>query len=381
DNAGVEGKAWPSLVGLEQKTCLDRKTIVKALDWLEEIGLLLDTAERKGATKQVKVYRLNGLDAGERHYVYRVRHLATGEYYLGVRSTWGEPAHDDAYYGSGQWPIRMRREKQPLTKDILATFKERRHAEHYETEAILAVMADPLNRNEHSGSYPVSELLKSGENGTVPKVEQFQLSGGTVPFFPETVPKTEHGTQRTQKEPKVEGKGGSTPPPRRTRKEKDPTPTAATWEAYAAGFKKVHGVEPMRNARAMGLLSQVVARVGAENAPVVAGFFFTCRNPYYPKVKHDAAVLLADCEKLLVELRQQSGGGQRAPERAEVFFEGPSGTRNRLDTYPVGDPEAIAKIALRAYAQSLKRRGSLYLIVAIGAKEARYSLAELEATT
>ena len=59
DNAGNEGIAWPSLKEIESKTCLNRKTILKALDELEECGVLIDTGERKGITKQVKVYKLN----------------------------------------------------------------------------------------------------------------------------------------------------------------------------------------------------------------------------------------------------------------------------------------------------------------------------------
>ncbi len=63
--ADPEGVAWPSVAALEVMTCLDRKTIIAAIDALEGDGLLCDTGRRKGATANVKVYRL-AIPAGDR---------------------------------------------------------------------------------------------------------------------------------------------------------------------------------------------------------------------------------------------------------------------------------------------------------------------------
>lgn len=53
--------AYPSLQWLCDFSDLDRKTVIAALDRLMEIGLIEDTQERRGRTKQVKVYRLTVL--------------------------------------------------------------------------------------------------------------------------------------------------------------------------------------------------------------------------------------------------------------------------------------------------------------------------------
>lgn len=190
DNADHKGMAWPSLKAIQEKTCLDRKTIIASLDYLEKIGTLLDTGERVGRTHQVKVYRLNGLDTEERrhYYVYRVSRLDTGEFYIGMRTT-SEQIEKDSYLGSGKWPIDMQRKKVPLVKEILASFREPEEAARYESQAIRAALTDPLCKNT--------------KNGTVPKTERFRFSQETVPFFPRNSPK--NGTRNlhgTVKEPK-----------------------------------------------------------------------------------------------------------------------------------------------------------------------------------
>lgn len=58
DYASECGTCWPSTDTLCRKTCLDRKTVVAALDSLLEAGLIFDTGKRSGATAQIKVYRL-----------------------------------------------------------------------------------------------------------------------------------------------------------------------------------------------------------------------------------------------------------------------------------------------------------------------------------
>lgn len=55
--ANETGLAWPSIAHLCEVTSQDRKTVIKALDNLERSGHISDTGERKGATKQIKVYQ------------------------------------------------------------------------------------------------------------------------------------------------------------------------------------------------------------------------------------------------------------------------------------------------------------------------------------
>lgn len=54
---------WPSIDALEQKTSLDRKTIVAAIADLEAWGLLRDTGRRAGKTRQIPVYVVNANNA------------------------------------------------------------------------------------------------------------------------------------------------------------------------------------------------------------------------------------------------------------------------------------------------------------------------------
>lgn len=54
-----DGLAWPSIKWLVEWTDLNRKTIITALQDLEAAGFIADSGVRKGATMQVKAYRLN----------------------------------------------------------------------------------------------------------------------------------------------------------------------------------------------------------------------------------------------------------------------------------------------------------------------------------
>lgn len=61
DRAGEDHTCFPSYERLTKDTLLNRKTIVKVISELIGLQLIQDTGERKGATRQVKVYRLTGV--------------------------------------------------------------------------------------------------------------------------------------------------------------------------------------------------------------------------------------------------------------------------------------------------------------------------------
>ena len=65
DRAGEDHCCYPSMKRLEVDTQIERKTVLKVIAELVKDGLIADTGERKGITKQVKVYKLVGINGRE----------------------------------------------------------------------------------------------------------------------------------------------------------------------------------------------------------------------------------------------------------------------------------------------------------------------------
>lgn len=118
-----EGILYPSVERLTQDLSQDRKTVVKNLKGLIELGLLADTGRRIGQTKSIIVYQLIGVpDASKFFYTYKLTRPDTGEYYVGARASLTSPEFD-SYYGSGQWPRDMKDRNVFLEKEILEQFE------------------------------------------------------------------------------------------------------------------------------------------------------------------------------------------------------------------------------------------------------------------
>lgn len=62
DMCGADFTTYPSIAALAEATELDKKTVQASLQHLMAIGLILDTGERRGRTKQIPVYRLIGVE-------------------------------------------------------------------------------------------------------------------------------------------------------------------------------------------------------------------------------------------------------------------------------------------------------------------------------
>lgn len=90
-------------------------------------------------------------------------------------------------------------------------------------------------------------------------------------------------------------------PQKKSETPKAESKTFAIWVSYSTAYLNRYGVDPVRNAKVNGQLSQVVDRIGAEEAPHVASFFVSHQNAYYVKQMHSADLLLKDCEKLRTE--------------------------------------------------------------------------------
>ena len=65
DRSGEDHKCYPSNKRLAEDTVLNIKTVQKVVNELIELGLVLDTGERKGHTKQVRVLQLIGVTSRE----------------------------------------------------------------------------------------------------------------------------------------------------------------------------------------------------------------------------------------------------------------------------------------------------------------------------
>lgn len=65
DRAGEDHRCYPSNKRLAEDTVLNLKTVQKVVNELIELGLIFDTGERKGHTKQVRVLQLIGVNSRE----------------------------------------------------------------------------------------------------------------------------------------------------------------------------------------------------------------------------------------------------------------------------------------------------------------------------
>lgn len=75
-------------------------------------------------------------------------------------------------------------------------------------------------------------------------------------------------------------------------------PSAAVWLAYRAAYEERYHTAPVRNATVNGQLRNLVARLGAEEAPLVAVFYVASQDPLFVKAKHGVGVLLNQCEAI-----------------------------------------------------------------------------------
>lgn len=238
DYANYELCAYPSIKALTIKTSLNRKTVCSALSQLVQMGYLLDTGNRVGATKQVIVYKLNGVPShleSQYHYVYRLTHPTTGEFYVGCRSSYEDP-EIDKYMGSGIWAMAMRKKGVPLTKEIVATFGTRVEANAYELQVICKLIIDPLCRNQQT--LPKTVFFNSPVNGTL-QAGKSPIYGSKESHIRDTEP---------PKEPSEDVKDYSSTTAKNGKKEKSKEPKNPDQpiliEQWVTLFKTHHGRPP-----------------------------------------------------------------------------------------------------------------------------------------
>lgn len=129
------------------------------------------------------------------------------------------------------------------------------------------------------------------------------------------------------RKPKTAGNtlaAGVQAPPTARRRTGDPPATAEAWQAYAVAFLGRYGVEPVRNATVNGQMAQFVKRLGADEAPLVAGFFVGHNGAAYVRLGHSVGAMLKDAEKLRTEWvtrRQITSTGAMQADRTQTNFD------------------------------------------------------------
>lgn len=84
---------------------------------------------------------------------------------------------------------------------------------------------------------------------------------------------------------------------------------------YAAAFKERYGEFPVRNAKSNALLKQLVGRLGAPEAPPVAGYYVGLNDKLYAGSGHCLTLLVRDAEKIRTLWKQGATGTTEAPSK------------------------------------------------------------------
>lgn len=77
--------------------------------------------------------------------------------------------------------------------------------------------------------------------------------------------------------------------------------TGELWASYSSAYQTRYGAAPVRNAKVNGQLSQLLKRIGADEAPGVAAWYVSSNNRFYVQKRHSVDCLLADAEGLRTE--------------------------------------------------------------------------------
>ena len=142
DCANDEGLAWPSIATIARKSGVSERTVQRSIRSGEKAGLIRREevfgkgckyyftpnqalkAEKKQPKVEVPVEPMQGYLPAESHYIYRIDHFETGEFYVGARSCYGLP-DDDSYMGSGVWVKERLSAGSSLSKTIVRSLESR----------------------------------------------------------------------------------------------------------------------------------------------------------------------------------------------------------------------------------------------------------------
>ncbi len=116
------------------------------------------------------------------------------------------------------------------------------------------------------------------------------------------------------------------------------------WEAYRSAYLTRYGVEPVRNAMTNANCSQLVKRLGADDAQAVVRFYLTHGKAYYTSVAHSLKACVFDAEALVTQMRT----GQRITQtQARQADQGQANTDVFAETMRRWEQQDAAKAALK----------------------------------
>lgn len=148
DNANDQGNCWPSIATIAERTCFSERAVQGAIKWLEQASVLsADRSNGRHTRYWLTPSKFTGTSAREVHYIYRITHVPTGQFYVGSRTCACAPEMD-VYFGSGAHSAWLMSEKESCSREILGTYPTRGEANVAETELLTRVIDAPLCLNK-----------------------------------------------------------------------------------------------------------------------------------------------------------------------------------------------------------------------------------------
>lgn len=102
---------------------------------------------------------------------------------------------------------------------------------------------------------------------------------------------------------------------------KKPPNGSPVWEAYSKAYAEKYRVPPSRNAKSNALCSQLVTRLGVDEAPEVAAFYLSHNDFFYVKQLHPLTLLVKDAEKLRTEWKVGHKMTTHQAQKVELYDE------------------------------------------------------------
>lgn len=88
-----------------------------------------------------------------------------------------------------------------------------------------------------------------------------------------------------------------------SRQRKPTTNCASVWESFREPYFAKYGVEPERNAKINGQLSQLSRRVAESEVQSLCNYYLSLNDAKYTRSYHSVGMLLQDCEILLTRMK------------------------------------------------------------------------------